>query len=197
MMNTLANHGYLPRDGRNITLANAVSGLKAGLNFEPSLVKIMWNKAIIANPTPNATYFTLAHLNRHNVLEHDASLSRSDAYFGSNHIFNQTVFDQSRSVWQGGVLDVQQIANAKLLRMVQSRATNPEYAFTAHTEQFSLGEMAAPFIAFGDLDTVLVNRSLVEYFFGQFDDNFGRTQKKTSVSKFNQEHVDRKRASSA
>lgn len=59
MMNTLANHGYLQRDGRNITRENAIKGLGDGLNFNSSLVEIMFDAAIGANPEPNATYFTL------------------------------------------------------------------------------------------------------------------------------------------
>jgi len=57
------------------------------------------------------------------------------------------------------------IANSKLARQIDSRAFNPNYTFTTTTEAFSLGEMAAPFIAFGDLDKVTVDRELVTYFF--------------------------------
>lgn len=59
MMNTLANHGFLPRDGRNITKENAVFALNTGLNFDVPLAKIMWEQAIFSNPEPNATFFTL------------------------------------------------------------------------------------------------------------------------------------------
>lgn len=59
MMNTLANHGFLPHDGRNITKANAVHALSTALNFNTSLATLMWEQAIIANPEPNATFFTL------------------------------------------------------------------------------------------------------------------------------------------
>ncbi|ETS74459.1 hypothetical protein PFICI_14325 [Pestalotiopsis fici W106-1] len=164
-MNTLANHGFLPRDGRNITKDNAISALGNGLNFDATLAGIMWDQAIIANPTPNSTFFTLDHLNRHNVLEHDASISRTDAYFGNNHVFNQTVFDTSCKYWTTEILSAQQLANSKLFRQIESRSTNPEYTFTTHTEPFSLGEMAAPLIVFGDLETALANRTLVTYFF--------------------------------
>ncbi|KAF2760419.1 Cloroperoxidase [Pseudovirgaria hyperparasitica] len=47
MMNTLANHGFLPRDGRNITVENAVHALVSGLNFDSSLAAIMWQEAVI------------------------------------------------------------------------------------------------------------------------------------------------------
>ncbi|KAI3317719.1 Cloroperoxidase [Xylariaceae sp. AK1471] len=165
MMNTLANHGFLQRDGRNITRENAIKALSDGLNFDASLATIMFDQAIIANPEPNASYFTLEQLNRHNVLEHDASLSRSDAYFGNNHVFNQTVFDETRKYWVEPILTANMLANSKIARQVSSKAFNPTYTFTSITEEFSLGEVAAPVIAFGDMNTITVNKSLVEYFF--------------------------------
>jgi hypothetical protein len=142
MMNTLANHGFLPRDGSNITKDTAISALGNGLNFDAELAGIMWEQAIIANPVANSSFFTLDHLNRHNVLEHDASISRTDAYFGNNHVFNQTVFDTSRKYWTTEMMGPQALANSKLFRQIESRSTNPEYVFTTHTEPFSLGEMA-------------------------------------------------------
>lgn len=59
MINTLANHGFLPHDGRNVTKANAVAALGNGINFDPDLASLMWEQAVIANPQPNATFFTL------------------------------------------------------------------------------------------------------------------------------------------
>ncbi|GAP88269.1 putative peroxidase family 2 [Rosellinia necatrix] len=165
MMNTLANHGFIQRDGRNITRENAVKGLADGLNFNPTLSNIMFDQAIIANPEPNATFFTLDQLNVHNLLEHDASLSRSDAFFGNNHVFNQTVFEETKKFWQGPVIDANMLANSKVGRQLSSKAFNPTYRFTLLTEEFSLGEVVAPVIAFGDILTVTVNRTLVEYFF--------------------------------
>ncbi|CAH0033937.1 unnamed protein product [Clonostachys rhizophaga] len=184
MMNTLANHGYIPRDGRNITKPNIIAGLAMGLNFKEPLASLMFDMAIIANPEPNATYFTLDHLNQHNVLEHDASLrlvitasvllpprnllmfaSRTDAYFGSNHVFNWTIYEKSKAYWTEPIITAQMLANSKLARQVESRAFNPTYRFTADTENFSLGEIAAPIIAFGDMALGEVNRTLVDYFF--------------------------------
>ena len=59
MMNTLANHGYLPHDGRNITKDVVVDAMGAALNFDESLAKVMFDQAIVANPEPNSTYFSL------------------------------------------------------------------------------------------------------------------------------------------
>jgi hypothetical protein len=59
MMNTLANHGILPHDGRNITREAVIKAMKQGLNFDSALAVIMFDQAVIANPEPNATFFTL------------------------------------------------------------------------------------------------------------------------------------------
>ena len=59
MMNTLANHGFLHRDGLNLTEDVVINALKDGLNFDTSLSKTMFKMALPANPNPNATWFTL------------------------------------------------------------------------------------------------------------------------------------------
>src|SRR5690242_8305853 len=167
MLNTLTNHGFLPRDGRNFTRENVIKGLGDGLNFDSQLAGLMWDQAIFANPEPNATFFTLEQLNVHNVLEHDASLSRTDAAFGNNHVFNQTVFDTSKMWWTDETVSAKQLANSKIYRQLVSRAENDNYKFTASTEEFSLGEVAAPIIAFGDTNEGTVPKSLMVYFFGK------------------------------
>jgi len=174
MLNTLANHGFLPRNGRNLTRKNVVDSLHDGLNFNTTLGGMMWQQAIVANPEPNATFFTLEQLNVHGVLEHDASLSRSDAAFGNNHVFNQSVFDASRKWWTGETATAKQLAHSKIYRQLESRATNPNYTFSASTEEFSLGEVAAPIIVFGDMEAGTVSRELVEYFFGKRTAQIGR-----------------------
>lgn len=168
MMNTLANHGFINHDGRNLTRDVIVNGLQAGISFDPALANIMFDQALVANPEPNATFFTLDQLNVHNLLEHDGSLSRADAYFGNNHVFNETIFTETMTYWDGEILTANTFAMSKIGRQASSKAKNPEYRFTSSVENFSLGEVSAPIIAFGDLATSTVNRSLVEYFFREF-----------------------------
>jgi hypothetical protein len=59
MMNTLANHKFLPHDGNNLTKETVVDALSTALNFNTSLAALMFEMAIVANPQPNATFFTL------------------------------------------------------------------------------------------------------------------------------------------
>lgn len=48
-----------------------------------------------------------------------------------------------------------------------SRSENDNYTFSASTEEFSLGEVAAPIIAFGDTNAGTVPKNLMVYFFGK------------------------------
>ncbi|TYZ62086.1 hypothetical protein PybrP1_006406 [[Pythium] brassicae (nom. inval.)] len=73
-LNSLANHGYLPRNGQNITLAGLTNALVSVYNLGPELA------AALANQVP-VYPFNLDVLGTHNFVEHDASLVHSDAYF--------------------------------------------------------------------------------------------------------------------
>lgn len=74
MLNTLANHGHLPRDGKRISKEIAVDVLDSVLNWDVSVVNDLFDFAQPTNPSPNATTIDLNHLTTHNILEHDASL---------------------------------------------------------------------------------------------------------------------------
>ncbi|KAI0849408.1 Cloroperoxidase [Daldinia vernicosa] len=165
MLNTLSNHQFLPHDGRNITKDKVISAMGSALNFNESLAALMFQMAIVANPSKNATFFTLEQLQVHGVLEHDASLSRSDAFFGNNYVFNESIFNETKLYWTGETLDANMLANSKVARQISSKAFNPNYTFTPTVESFSLGEVSAPIIAFGDMQAATVRRDLVEYFF--------------------------------
>lgn len=94
--------------------------------------------------------------------------SRSDAYFGNNHVFNQTVFDRSKAYWTAPVLNVDMLANSKIARQIESKAYNPTYTYPEKTDMASLLEMAAPIVVFGDSSAGTVARDLVEYLFGKW-----------------------------
>ncbi len=74
MLNALANHGFLPRDGRDITENQTVTALNDALNLTPDFGQFLFTAARLSNPKPNATTFNLDHLDRHDLFEHDGSL---------------------------------------------------------------------------------------------------------------------------
>lgn len=74
VLNSLANHGFLPHNGKNIDKNTTIKALADGVNIDAELAGFLHDFAVTTNPEPNATTFSLANLGRHNVLEHDASL---------------------------------------------------------------------------------------------------------------------------
>lgn len=167
MLNALANQGFLPRNGQNIDENTTASALDMALNIPPQFGTLLHRAAVRTNPTGNMTNsFNLDHLARHNILEHDASLSRQDAALGDNIAFNDTIFNETRSNWLD-TIDVQQAAKARLARVNTSNSTNPSFGFTKVGEQFSVGESAAYLIVLGNKTTRTANKTVVEYLFGK------------------------------
>ncbi|KAJ4346593.1 uncharacterized protein N0V89_010524 [Didymosphaeria variabile] len=166
MLNSLANHGFLPHSGKEIMLNTTVHALGAALNINEEVATNLFNFAITTNPEPNATEFSLENLGRHNVLEHDASLTRADFdVTGDSVTFNQTVYEETRSYWTDTTITVQQAADARLARYTTSKATNANYSMSTLGDNFSAGESAAYLFILGNIDTQSVPRKFVEYLF--------------------------------
>ena len=74
MLNTLANHGFLPHNGKDISQQDTINALYTALNINSNLSEFLFGKALTTNLAPNATTFSLDDLDHHDILEHDASL---------------------------------------------------------------------------------------------------------------------------
>jgi hypothetical protein len=68
---------------------------------------------------PSPSLFLLPHPT--NLIPH----SRSDAFFGNNHIFTQSIFDTTRAYWTADTLTADMLANGKIARQLSSKPTNP------------------------------------------------------------------------
>ncbi|KAK8129027.1 hypothetical protein PG984_010135 [Apiospora sp. TS-2023a] len=166
LLNALANHGYLPHDGRDIDRDTAVDALEDAVNMDRPLASFFFDQALNTVPIANATRFSLHHLIQHNAIEHDASLSRPDAFFSSHQdVFDPTVFAETRSHWPDPVINVRQAAAARLGRMRTSNRTNPAFELNKAGAPASVAETAVYIIAFGDIAAGTVRREVVEYFF--------------------------------
>jgi len=73
-LNTLSNHGYLPRDGHNISAADFLAALenKETYNLSAPLAKVLVEGGLLllGKPSPISLY----DLARHGRIEHDASM---------------------------------------------------------------------------------------------------------------------------
>ncbi|KAI3316920.1 Cloroperoxidase [Xylariaceae sp. AK1471] len=165
MLNTLANHGFLPRNGRDIDVNQTVYALNEALNLTPDFGQFLFSAGRLANPEPNATTFNLDHLNRHDFFEHDGSLSRQDAYFGQWSRFNQTVWDWTLETWPDDILDIKSVANARAQRQITSNLTNPEYSLSQVGYLFSVAESSALLSIIGNKISQTTPKKFVDYLF--------------------------------
>ncbi|KAI9048872.1 hypothetical protein LZ554_006728 [Drepanopeziza brunnea f. sp. 'monogermtubi'] len=165
MLNTLANHGFIPRDGRNITLEVATAAFKDALNFNSTFAKQFWGQGMKAQPDSGVESFDLSMLNVPSLLEHDASLSRADNTFGDVQPFNQSIFDVTKSYWTSDPMTVEMVANSMDARQLEMKAFNPNFTFTPASERVTFSEMAALFLVFGDIPSGTVSREFVVSWF--------------------------------
>ncbi|KAF6816284.1 hypothetical protein CPLU01_13918 [Colletotrichum plurivorum] len=168
LLNSLANHGYLPRNGMNISVDALIEGMHAGLNLREDaklFFRLQGNKALEASSTGDKATFHLSDLNKHDLIEHDASLSRADIFFGDNWSFNQTIFDETKSYWPNEKISISDAARALAARQKSAEKVNPEFNLPLDGHTNSLGQTAMYLGLFGDYDDGNANRAWVEYFF--------------------------------
>ncbi|OJJ52387.1 hypothetical protein ASPSYDRAFT_189715 [Aspergillus sydowii CBS 593.65] len=165
-LNTLANHGYLPRNGTGITLDILKDAMLEGFNIEHSDAELLFTQAIRTSPDwPLTLSFDLADLGRHGILEHDISLSRSDAYFADPNPFNETVWAETESYFTTPMITVDQLAKARMGRLATSKKTNPEFELSWLADGFSWGECASFFEIMADGTTGTVDKKYIDYWF--------------------------------
>ncbi|KAF9872307.1 hypothetical protein CkaCkLH20_10134 [Colletotrichum karsti] len=166
MLNALANHGFLPHDGRHITLDILKKALNDAANIGEDVATGAFTPGLTTNPTPNADFIDLDMLNKHNVIEHDGSLSRRDEYFNPTNPFDEGTFDQFLSYFGGTqTLDVPSIANARARHVSEMSKINPTFGVDKSALGRMAGESAFILTVLGSPDQPVAKRSYVEYFF--------------------------------
>lgn len=100
-INAAANHGLIPRDGKNIDLDTLAKGLYLGYHLDYDAGVFVGSIGIAASTTGNASTFNLDDLAQHmpQVLEHDGSMSRNDSYWGDDNTFNDQAWARTLANW--------------------------------------------------------------------------------------------------
>ncbi|KAI4119412.1 MAG: hypothetical protein LQ345_000658 [Seirophora villosa] len=132
-LNALANHGYLPRNGRNISLEQFITGITEGYNYDTNFT--IFAVDVYQNFTTTGFNNTL----NLNDLEHHAANLRNDLYFGDNHSFNKTIWDTVAAHFQNDAISISDAAKARKDRFAAAKAVNPEFTPSILS---SLGETA-------------------------------------------------------
>jgi hypothetical protein len=172
-LNTLANHKFLPHDGRGVTKQMVQeAACKAG-DFKPKTIGNIYEAGAKAIPEAQSTgMINLDQLNMNGVLEHDASISRQDHTFGDS-------LDLDPWIWRG-VLDVigdkktidyATAAKIRHMRIAASKrahkAANKRGNFDLRALLISYIEISILFQLFGDTKTREIPLEYFRIFFGE------------------------------
>jgi len=172
MMNTLANHGFLPHSGKNLDILTIINALNDGINVGADFAVAIGGAGLLSVPNdPLALTFDLDDLDEHNFpIEHDASLSRADFYLdqGDNHSFNQSVFDTVLAYYNGMAnTSIPVAAMAKYNRVQTEQSRDPKFTYTPQQFVLSYGETALYLSVMGDPITGIAPVDYVKIFFEQ------------------------------
>lgn len=179
-LNTLANHGFLPRDGKGLTPQIVQDALVTVLNVDTSLAQTL------ANTLP--PHFTLADLGQHNFIEHDASLVHDDAFFGTdpslvNHTLANELFTRA-----GGkddeLITKRVLAHFRADRETECKRTDPHFDFGLKREAAAYVEAAAFLLVLGDYDSETISVAHARSFLvdEKFPDDFTKSETAVTTS---------------
>ncbi|KAJ7588830.1 Chloroperoxidase [Mycena floridula] len=153
-MNTLANHGYISRNGID-TFEGIVTGMMEALNTDVTFAAVILtrgnpfaNKISIGGVSPLVPPLPgkidgpeTAGIAKHGRIEGDASLTRADAFIGDNRNFQEALFDedlvQLAKFGDDGpdgphtVFNLQTIIAIKNQNIMSDQAANPKFEFAA------------------------------------------------------------------
>ncbi|KAL0571572.1 Aromatic peroxygenase [Marasmius crinis-equi] len=149
-LNTLASHGYLPRNGI-ATPAQIINATALGFNMENGIARFVTYAAFLVDGNPITNLMSIGGkstltgedppepaivggLNTHAVFEGDASMTRADTAFGDNHSFNQTLWDEFADFsnrFGAGKYNLTVAGELRFQRIQDSIATNPQFSFVS------------------------------------------------------------------
>jgi len=113
-LNSLANQGYLPRDGKNISLPQVEAALMTALHMSSTLASTL---AHTLKPLCRADgTFDLRDMRKHNVIEHDRSFTRLDFRQGDNYTFQPAMFQALLDDAEGGPVSTPTLAKTYVRR---------------------------------------------------------------------------------
>ncbi|KAK3328253.1 Chloroperoxidase [Cercophora scortea] len=149
MVNALANHGYLPRDGKSVSLARLIVGCKEGINLAADATILVGLKALQTSTTGNPLTFNLDDLSKHGVIEHDGSLSRNDVASGDNHTFAPEIWATVAAHFTEDTISIETAAQARKDRLAAAPKLNPAFSMSDDDKRFSFIETSLYLRVFG------------------------------------------------
>ncbi|TFK19789.1 aromatic peroxygenase precursor [Coprinopsis marcescibilis] len=167
-LNTLAAHGYLPRNGI-ASPSQIITAVQEGFNMNGQAARVatyighilegnlltdllsIGGKTRLTGPDPPGA--SVAGLSNHGTFEGDSSMTRGDNFFGNHIAFNKDLFDQFvefSNKYGGGFYNLTVAAELRAQRIQQSIATNPNFKFLGLRQLTAYGESVLPINLFVD-----------------------------------------------
>ncbi|PFH51179.1 hypothetical protein AMATHDRAFT_3310 [Amanita thiersii Skay4041] len=186
-LNALANHGILPRDGRNISFPELNHAIRVTYNLAPSFSYLLPKfGARVLNKRYSKDKVDLADFNLHNGIEHDASLTRDDSIQQVDQgkpslslvkglLSSATGNDKDGDV----ILTAKDIARYSSKRRQDSMASNKSYSLSFLHKIFGSANSSLLLTVFGgvtsDLEPFLIEERLLDGWETQRRERFGHT----------------------
>jgi hypothetical protein len=169
MLNTLANHGFLRRSGLNISADEVYWAFDTSLHWVHDVVfDGLVSEALSASTTGNASTFNLQDAVKHNVIEHDGSLSRSDLALGDNLHFNETVWGPVAAWFTEDKISIVTAAKARAARVKAAQAANPQFNTPVGVAANTYFETALYLVTFGEKLVGNAPTSYIKALFGKY-----------------------------
>ncbi|KAJ3113164.1 hypothetical protein HDU96_003725 [Phlyctochytrium bullatum] len=145
--NSLVNHGILP--ATRMTRGDVTHALSDVLLLDSASTKVFADQAmgIGYDDEDGVRRVNLTMLNPHGLIEHDASMTRSDAGLGDAVQFNETLFTELLSHASSPThISLSDLIAFRTARVTDSRLRNPSFSYT-NTQRFAAnGEAALVFL---------------------------------------------------
>lgn len=176
-LNAMANHGILPRDGKNIPFPSIISKVHQTYNFSETFVYFTSNYvAHLLGRSYARDTFDLADISLHNGIEHDGSLTRLDVALAPDQGVPYPPFIRELLASATGqdpttgeaILTPTDLGRVTARRRVQARAANPQYSLANIHAKFSASNSTSLLRIFGgkvkDLEVMLLEERIPDGF---------------------------------
>jgi len=205
-MNTLANHGYISRNGIT-NFAEIIQGTGEAFNIDPVMASGMAALNLLTRGNPFVDKVSIGGVSpfvpplpgkidgpetqgiaKHGRVEGDASMTRSDVHIGDNRNFNQTLWDMDLERLAmfgddgpdgpGTVFNLQTLIEMKRHNLESDQILDPEFAIPIRRLN---GAFAAPpliLIVFANGTTKQATKRIISSFFMNqtFPENWFRAE---------------------
>ncbi|KAJ7188847.1 Cloroperoxidase [Mycena filopes] len=163
-LNALANHGYLPRNGQNVTIRSVLQASLDVYNIDPAVLTGVAKLGLLTSTEPDS--FTLDDIKLHGTIEFDASLSRGDFALGDNTHFNESIFTTLANANSGvDYYNVTSAGRVQFERLADSERTNPNITNTDKEIGFRSFTSALYLAVFGNVTTGVAPKEFVQIWF--------------------------------